>query len=131
MVLDRGMASCIKDLEEVYCSATAESSLGGEAAQDNVINQIDGYLQTVPNNLVENKASKNSTKYRQVLIKEFLSSVKCKRCPRCNELVRYFRQEYSSRVYLKPLGRKVDERERKLKEALKLRAMSETGNGMF
>eukprot|EP00794_Sanderia_malayensis_P010830 gene10831-11982_t len=128
-VLSKGLSSCVRDLDEIYNSSLSEAAyqnMGSDDIDDNIINKINGYLEELPKEphqgSNDNRASKNSTKYHQVLIKEFLGIAKCKRCPRCNDRVRYFRSEYNSRLFLKPLGKRADEREKKKKEADKLKA---------
>ena len=108
MALDSGQPSCIGDLEDCFNAALADDDfqkMSGNDMDDNIINRIDSLFNSVRDaEQTEAKISKNTTKYRQVLIKGFLGTAKVKICPRCKAPVRYFRAEYNSRLYLKALS---------------------------
>ena len=100
----------MQDLEEIFNSAVAEDEyqkMSGDDQDDIVIGKVESFFSSIKFNELDKgqfKFSKNTTKYRQTFIKSFFGSAKVKMCPRCMVPVRYFRAEYNSRVYLKPLS---------------------------
>lgn len=108
--LEKGLANALQDLEDVFNSALSDDDyqkLNGHDQDDIVIERLDSYFSSLDLTKVSQndiKSSKNTTKYRQALIKQFLGMAKVKMCPRCLVPVRYFRSEYNSRLYLKPLA---------------------------
>ena len=109
IALDNGLANTMQDLEEIFNSAIADDeyqNMNGADQDDIVIAKIESFFNSISVDELERaqvKSSKNTTKYRQIFIKNFFGSTKVKLCPRCMVPVRYFKAEYNSRIYLKPL----------------------------
>ena len=133
MALDSGQPSCIGDLEDCFNAALADDDfqkMSGNDMDDNIINRIDSLFNSVRDaEQIEAKISKNTTKYRQVLIKGFLGTSKVKICPRCKAPVRYFRAEYNSRLYLKALSSNDAKRYAAMQKASKTVADGNDVNG--
>ena len=106
------------DLEEIFNAGLSESDhLNHNDKEDSVIERIDSFLNTVSISIQNcpEKTSKNTTKYRQLLVKEFLGTAKSKKCPRCTAPARVFKSQYNSRLYMKPLSAKAAKRQQALK----------------
>lgn len=133
------------ELEQVFNSVVADSEyqkMSGDDQDDIVIEKLDSLLSTLDLTKVSDddaKSSKNTTKYRQILVKQFLGTAKMKMCPRCLVPVRYFRSEYHSRLYLKPLSlssakkyiNNLKAKELAAKEAKKPKKEDQWGHGMY
>ena len=124
--LENGLPTIVQDLEEIYNSAVAEDEyqkMSGDDQHDIVIARIESFLKLMNFDEPEGprvKSSKNTTKYKQVFVKKFFGSTKVKICPRCLIPVRYFKAEYNSRVYLKPLSATVAKKYAEFKRVTRL-----------
>ena len=116
------------DLEEIFNSTVADSDyqkLSGDDQDDIVIEKLETFFSSLNFDELgkaESKSSKNTTKYRQILIKQFLGTTKVKACPRCLVPIRYFRAEYNSRLYLKPMSGSAAKKYANSKQATRLAA---------
>eukprot|EP00795_Rhopilema_esculentum_P016610 gene16610-8039_t len=117
-VIEKGQPGLILDLEEIFNAGLSESDhLNYNDKEDSVVERIDSFLNTVSASIQDcpEKTSKNTTKYRQLLVKEFLGTTKTKKCPRCTAQARVFKSQYNSRLYMKPLSAKAAKRQHTLK----------------
>ena len=116
----------MQDLEEIFNSAVADDeyqNLNGADQDDVVIAKLESFFNSINVNELgrsQVKLSKNTTKYRQTFVKSFFGSTKVKLCPRCMVPVRYFKAEYNSRVYLRPLPAAVARKYASYKKAVEL-----------